>query len=92
MHIQHSKNSKGGRFFIEKENTAVAELLYTNTAEDRITIDHTEVDENLQGQGIGKELVHKAVDFARQEGFKIVPMCTYAKAIFDREPELADVL
>ena len=92
MHIQHSNDKAGGRFFIETDNRSMAELTYTKTGTDRLSIDHTEVDKSLQGQGVGKELVHSAVEYARQEGLKIVPLCSYAKVVFENEPDLKDVL
>lgn len=33
-----------------------------------------------------------AVDFARAQQLKIMPLCPFAKSVFDKEPSLADVL
>jgi predicted GNAT family acetyltransferase len=55
-------------------------------------IEHTEVDDVLRGKNIGFELVHKAVEHARMHGQKVAPVCPFAKAIFDKKPELRDVL
>ncbi|MFO7672494.1 MAG: GNAT family N-acetyltransferase, partial [Lutibacter sp.] len=44
-----------------------------------IIIDHTQVDEKLKGQGAGKKLVIKAIEFAREKHLKIIPICTFAK-------------
>ncbi len=41
-------------------------------------IEHTEVDESLEGKGVGKQLVHTAVEYARTHNIKIstaVPLC-----------------
>lgn len=54
-------------------------------------IDHTVVDESLKGQGIAKLLVAKVVERMRNEGRKIIPLCPFAKAIFDRTPEYSDI-
>jgi predicted GNAT family acetyltransferase len=56
------------------------------------SIDHTEVDESLRGQGIARKLTLAAVDWARKSGVKLVPICPFAKAVFDRDPSIHDVL
>jgi hypothetical protein len=57
-----------------------------------VSIDHTEVDESLRGQGIARKLTLAAVDWARKSGVKLLPVCPFAKAVFDRDPSLHDVL
>ncbi len=92
MLIQHSNNSKGGSFFIKEGDEPLAEMTY-NWQDDRVfVIDHTEVSEKLAGKGIGKQLVHAAVEFARENGYKIVPVCSFAKKVLEKEKDFADVL
>lgn len=56
-------------------------------------IQHTEVDPDLQGTGTARRLVLAAVDYARQESMKIVPVCPYAKAYLLKHRErFRDVL
>jgi predicted GNAT family acetyltransferase len=50
------------------------------------------VDDVLRGKSAGKQLVAKAVEFARARGIKIVPLCPFAKSVFDKVPEYRDVL
>ncbi|MFV2647401.1 GNAT family N-acetyltransferase [Escherichia coli] len=47
-------------------------------------IEHTDVDESLKGQGIGKRLVAKVVEKMRREKRKIIPLCPFAKHEFDK--------
>ena len=61
-------------------------------AGDIIIIDHTEVDAALSGTGAGKQLVAAAVAWARAEHRRIMPLCPFAKSVFDKTPEFADVL
>lgn len=37
-------------------------------------------------------MVAKAVDFAREKGIKIIPLCPFAKSVFDKVKEFNDVL
>lgn len=55
-------------------------------------IDHTEVTEDMKGTGAAAALVAHGVKIARERGLKIIPLCPYAKAQFNRHAEYADVL
>lgn len=92
MQIQHDEHGKKGAFYIEENEEWVAELTYFRSAPGVMTIDHTEVDEKLRGQGIGEDLVKTAVEFARANSLKIRPVCPYAKKVLDGRPEFQDVL
>jgi predicted GNAT family acetyltransferase len=91
MHIQHKQTGSKGAFIIEEEGDTVAELVYANSGENMI-IEHTQVDDELRGRNIGYELVHHAVEYARSHQMKIVPVCQFAKAVFDKKPDFSDVL
>jgi hypothetical protein len=41
---------------------------------------------------MGLALVRQAVEYARERGIKILPLCPFAAAQFKRHPEWADVL
>jgi hypothetical protein len=92
MEIKQTDNSKNGMFYIDKEGEILAELSYRWAGTDSIYIEHTEVGNALKGKGIGKQLVSKAVDFAREKGIKIVPLCSFARSVFGKVPEFKDVL
>jgi len=89
--IKQNDNGKKGRFTIYDADKPAGEMTYTWAGESRIIIDHTEVDERYAGKGFGKQLVMHAVDYARKNGIKILPLCPFAKKVFDKEPSLADV-
>ena len=69
-----------------------AEMTYSKAGATRIIIDHTGVPETMGGMGIGKKLVEAAVLAARAEGFKIIPLCPFAKATLEKTPEWQDVV
>lgn len=92
MDIKHKSESNKGNFFIEKDGKIIAEMTYVWTGDTRIIIDHTEVDSSLKGQGVGKKLVAEAVRFARKKGIKIMPLCPFAQAVFEKEIAFKDVL
>jgi uncharacterized protein len=92
MEILQKDDGQKGRFYIEREGSTVAEMTYVWAGIDRIIIDHTEVGEVLKGKGAGTQLVSSAVDFARKKGIKIIPLCPFARSVFDKVSEYRDVL
>lgn len=92
MNIQQQDDGKKGSFFIQDGGEQVALMTYTWAAPKLITIEHTEVNEELEGKGIGRHLVERAVEFAREKESKINPQCRFANAIIRRTPEFGDVL
>lgn len=85
-------NDKNGFFFIEVDGKTEAKMTFVFAGEDKIIIDHTEVNPGNNGKGFGKMMVQKAVEFARQKNIKIIPLCPFAKSVFDKTPEFKDVL
>jgi uncharacterized protein len=93
MLIQHKQTDNRGMFFVQPEGEDIlAEMIYLKHDPETMIIEHTQVDEELQGQNVGFLLVSTAVEYARNHHLKIVPMCTFTKAVIDKKPEFRDVL
>lgn len=92
IEIQNKKVGTKGIFYIEKDKAIVAEMVYTMPSAETMIIEHTEVSEALKGQNIGKKLVKNAVEHARKNKLKIIPLCPFTLSVFKRNPEeYADV-
>jgi hypothetical protein len=89
--VRHVPAGHKGAFVIERDGSRLAEMTYTS-AGSKIIIDHTDIDDALRGTGTGKRLVQAAVEWARAEKRTILPLCPFAKSVFDKTPELRDVL
>jgi len=63
-----------------------------NTSIDTMVIDHTRVFDGFEGQGIARQMVMAAVDFARRNDRRITPVCSYAAAVLTRTDEYKDIL
>lgn len=85
-------NDRKGFFYIAINGQTEAKMTFVFAGPNKIIIDHTEVNEGNNGKGFGKKMVAKAVEFARDKKTKIVPLCPFAKKIFDKTPEFQDVL
>jgi uncharacterized protein len=92
MHIKQEDDSTRGSFYVEDKGKRVAELAYTWRSKDVLSIDHTEVDESLEGKGVGSALVDHIVSFARETGIKMKIYCAFAKKVFERHKDYNDVL
>lgn len=92
MNIDHLEYGSKGAFIIKENNQRLAEMTYSKAGDHLIIIDHTEVSDALRGKGAGKQLVTGAVNYAREKKIKILPLCPFAKAVFDKTPEFSDVL
>lgn len=74
------------KYTAHKGDIVVGEVTFVKN--DKIyIIDHTYVPVEFRNKGIAKELIDKVVTYAIEMDKKIVPLCPYAKAIFDRNAE-----
>jgi uncharacterized protein len=93
MRILHKESSSTkGLFYISGTDHNLAEMTYSKDGEHLLIIDHIEVTDELQSKGAGKQLVEAAVQFARENGIKILPLCPFAKSVFEKQSDLQDVL
>lgn len=58
----------------------------------KIAFVHTEVPPAHEGQGVGSALVRFALNFARDRGLKVVPICPFFAAFIKNHPDVQDLL
>jgi hypothetical protein len=93
MLIQQKQDGSKGSFYVEENGIILAEMTYSMTGTTLLIIDHTEVSDELRGKNVGYQLVHTAVEYARTNHIKILPLCPFAKSVFDKKgAEFEDVL
>lgn len=90
--IQLHQNEKNGYFSVEVEGKTEAKMTFIFAGSDKIIIDHTEVNPGNNGKGFGKKMVTAAVEMAREKNLKIIPLCPFAKSVFDKTKAFKDVL
>ena len=89
--ITREDGESGGRYVTVVDGYE-AEMTYSRAGTSRIIIDHTGVPDSMRGLGVGKKLVEAAVNDARAEGFKIIPLSPFAKATLEKHPEWQDAV
>lgn len=83
-------NPAGSRFeAIVDTYLAVAEY---QLQDGRVIFTHTFVPPELRGRGIAEKLVRAALEWARAEGRRIVPQCSYVAVFVQRHVEFQDLL
>jgi predicted GNAT family acetyltransferase len=50
------------------------------------------VSPEMRGKGVAKILMEKTIEIAKQEGFLIIPVCSYAIGFFQKYQDFNDVL
>lgn len=69
-----------------------AGVLRYGRKEGRLVLHHTEVDQSVEGHGLGSKLVAGALDDIRARGLTIVPLCPFVRSYLKRHPEYADLV
>ena len=88
MTVIHQPDKK--RFAIELETaTAITEYMIVG---EKIIFTHTEVPIGHEGKGIASLLAKAALDYARENGFRVMPICPYVGGYIKRHPEYKDLL
>ena len=88
--VLHKQNDRRGIFYLKQGDMTIAELTYS--LEDGVmTIDHTEVQPEHEGKGIGGKMIEESYAFAKANNYKVNPLCPFAEVIFDRNEEWSDV-
>lgn len=84
-------NAGEGRYEARVGSDVVGFIVYRLDA-GRITLVHTEVDPEFEGEGIGSRLVAGALDDIRGRGLAVVPMCPFVRGFIERHPEYSELV
>jgi predicted GNAT family acetyltransferase len=92
MEIQHINNDTKGVFKAFENGKEAGNMTYSWAGKDRFVIDHTDVNPEFNGKGVGKKMLLVAVEYARKNNLKIIPLCPFARSVFDKIEEIRNVL
>lgn len=85
MNLAIEHRPEAGRFQVEVDgHLCVADYRLQGST---MVMTHTGVSPALQGRGIAAALVQAALDHAREQGFKVNPLCSYVEVYMRRHPE-----
>ena len=83
-------NSAAQRFEISLDGR-IAYSKYLLAGE-KIIIEHTEVPVGLEGKDIAGRIVRTALDYARTQKLKVMPLCPFTAGFIHRHPEYQDLV
>lgn len=92
INITQHGNETSGYLLMKNEKNDMGRLNYIIHPDRKIlTISYVMVYPEYGGQGYGKKLVEKAIEWARKEGWTLDPHCSYARTVLERKTDIADV-
>ncbi len=89
--IKHKENLTNGTFFIEDTTGVLSELSYRKLDNDVLVIDDTQTKRHVEGQGLASKLLEQTVNYAKENNYKIDPLCPFAEVKFDQNKEYKKV-
>ncbi len=92
MEIQQFNSESKGFFKAVENEVEAGKMFYSWAGEDKLIINHTDVNPEFGGRGVGKQILMKLVEYVRENNVKVIPLCPFAKSVFDKTPEIQDVL
>lgn len=82
-------NTEEQCFEINMDNET-AELTYS-IEDDVMIIPHTFVPKTFEGKGVGSLLAKTALDYAKANNLKVVPLCPFIDTYIQRHPEYKEL-
>lgn len=93
--ITHELQDHGGKYVAHvqgSEHTGYLEWEPRDSEAGEVRVaTHTVVPKPIGGRGIAALLVERLIADAREQGFTIVPQCSYVARKFDRNPDWSDL-
>jgi hypothetical protein len=89
LEIKHDKVNQ--RFNLFVSDVEAGEIIY-EFRDSKMAITHTKIKDGYEGKGLAKLLVEFAVNYARENKLKIIPICPYVKKIMERTEKFQDML
>jgi predicted GNAT family acetyltransferase len=84
-------NPERSRYEIRVDDE-VAGAIYYRLEGDTILLDHTEVEDRFEGQGIGSKLARGTLDDVRSRGLRVLPHCGFVRSYISRHDEYVDLV
>ena len=96
--ITREDTPTGGRYVVRMRDKPEAEMTFTLDGPTHadgsrvMVVRHTLVPREMSGLGVGKALVENMVKDVRARGVKIMPLCSFTRAMLEKHPDWQDVL
>ncbi|GAA3722113.1 hypothetical protein GCM10022378_10230 [Salinicoccus jeotgali] len=86
------KKGENMLFVGEDELDPQAKMVFETDAEGDYVVTHTEVSSDMDGEGIGTQLVETMADLAAQEKRKITPRCSFTRSVMENDDKMRKMI
>ena len=83
-------HNPGGKRFETVIDGKLSKLDYIQDGENFV-ITHVGVHPDLRGGGVAGKIVQAGLEYARENSFRVIPMCSYAASYIRKHPEYAEL-
>ena len=90
--LEQDDNGATGQYNVIQDGQRIGAISYSWIQPDHMSVDYVMVDPMLRGKGLGNQVMLALAAEARKDGFKMTPVCGFARAVFIRNTDLHDVL
>ena len=87
--IRHEPDAR--RFVADVGGGKTAYISYRQVDAQRLELDHTYVPRESRGGGVASQLTVRALEYARERGYRVVPSCPFVAAYIERHPEYREL-
>jgi uncharacterized protein len=84
-------NTDRQRYELHDGDAVIGYTQYHPDGDVQLVFDHTEIDKSYSGQGLGGRLVRFALDDVREQGKRVVAICSYVDNYITKHPEYQDL-
>ena len=91
-HVTVTDDPSRSAFVATLDDGTLAGGAYYHRLGETVIFTHTEVDPELEGQGIGSQLAAGALTLVRSAGDTVVPLCPFIRAYMAKHDEYDDLL
>ena len=91
MEVNVRHEPKANRF-AARIGDKIAYLSYEKEGEKILNYAHTWTPPKHRGKGIAAKITKAALDYARENGFSVIPSCPYVNTFIKKHPEYQDMI
>ncbi|MEO8448319.1 MAG: GNAT family N-acetyltransferase [Gemmatimonadota bacterium] len=85
------EHDKPGRKFVTHLPSGDGVLTYEMVGPKILDLQHTYVPPRARGEGVGAALAKAALDYARDDGYHVIPSCSFVRVYLDEHPGYRDL-
>ena len=86
--LLNNKSKNRYEFYVEGKLARIEYIL----TDKEIYLTHTEVDEDLEGKGIGKRIIELALKEISDQNLKLIPLCPFVASFIRSNPKWKSLL